>query len=186
METGEVQLAPAAEMPSASVLGRVTAPGRYGTRRAGGRVEGQIWSRRRQVLVPVFGSLILVAGIVTGVKGHARLQQTNVSTIAVYARLQRTFTELSTIRAHLATATSQSAAAGTTLAAASDQLTTIQTQLASAQTGVRLDGVSISELDTCLSGVDRTLNEISLGDQAGAATSLREVSAACQAAEPSG
>jgi hypothetical protein len=190
METAEVQLAPAADAPSPPLSGPVTSPLGHPTRRELRRQQlrdrRRARSRWQPVLVYVLGPLILVTATVAGIVDHARLQRTDTSLAAVRTELHRTLTTVSATKARLATVTGQAGAAGTALAAASNQLTTVQAELASAETGVRLDGVSISELDACLSGVDRALNEISLGDQSGAAGSLRQVASTCQAAEPSG
>jgi hypothetical protein len=46
--------------------------------------------------------------------------------------------------------------------------------------------VSISDLDICLSGVEKALNQISLGNRNGAATTLNGASPSCRGAQPSG
>jgi hypothetical protein len=186
METGEVQLPPAAELSDAPGLGMVAAKARHRSRPHSRREARRGWGRWRPAVLYGLGSLILIAAVAKGIEGHNRLQRTNASITAMRTEWHRTLTEVSTARAHLNQATSESDAAGTALAAASDQLTAVGAQLASAQAGVRVDGVNISELDACLSGVDRALNEVSLGDQADAAASLRQVSTSCQQAEPSG
>jgi hypothetical protein len=88
-------------------------------------------------------------------------------------------------RAQLAVDTAQSNQAGHTLSTESAQLAADQAQLAQAQAGVYAQGVSISDLDTCLSGVEESLNQLSLGNESGAATTLSGVAATCQDAEPS-
>ena len=45
-------------------------------------------------------------------------------------------------------------------------------------------GVSISNLDTCLAGVEKALNQIALANQTGAAATLQGVASNCRAAEP--
>ncbi len=185
METGEVQLPPTAATAGPPAL--TPTLGHDRRRRTGNRRgAGRRWSWWRPALIGAVGLLVLVATVVVSIGNDHRLVRTNDSIKATRAELDRTAAEVTAARAHLAAAASQSAAAGTALAAASNQLTQVRAQVASAQAGVRLDGVSISELQTCLSGVDQVLNEISLGDAAGAAAILRQNSASCQAAEPSG
>ena len=84
----------------------------------------------------------------------------------------------------LGSVTAQSAAAARTLATETSQLAAVEAQLAATEANVHADGVSIDDLDTCLSGVEQALNEISIDDQHGAASTLDGVAAPCRAAEP--
>ena len=54
-----------------------------------------------------------------------------------------------------------------TLATETSQLAAAQAQLASTEANVFANGVSINDLDTCLSGVEQALNQISLGRPGG-------------------
>ncbi len=65
------------------------------------------------------------------------------------------------------------------------QLSGLDAQLGLAETHVVTQGVRISDLDACLSGVEQALNQISLGDQAGAGETLSSVGPVCSGAEPS-
>jgi len=89
------------------------------------------------------------------------------------------------VRAQLAVDTAQSDQAGHTLSSDSNQLAADQAQLARAQAGIFAQGVSISDLDMCLSGVEKSLNQISLDDESGAAATLSGVASTCKDAEPS-
>ncbi|HEX4434169.1 MAG TPA: hypothetical protein VH012_05030 [Acidimicrobiales bacterium] len=65
----------------------------------------------------------------------------------------------------------------------SAQLLGAQTSLSAAQAHVTRQASLITSLQTCLTGVERALNELSVGDQPGAITALNAVSASCSAAE---
>jgi hypothetical protein len=84
-----------------------------------------------------------------------------------------------------AAVSAQATSAAQLLATETTQLALVQSQLASAEADVFANGVSINDLDTCLSGVEQALNQISLDDQSGAATTLDGVAASCRGALPS-
>jgi uncharacterized protein HemX len=130
--------------------------------------------------------LVLIGAVTVGFVSHAHLGQARSSLSSERARLRHTEALAATARSELAAVQGQSDAAGHTLASESTQLAADQAQLAHAQADVFAQGVSISELDTCLSGVEKSLNQISLDDQSGAAATLNGVAANCRAAEPSG
>jgi hypothetical protein len=138
-------------------------------------------------LVPgalIVGIVVLVAAVIVGFVSHTNLQHTTTSLNVERSQLRHTEALLATARSHLAAVQSQSDAAGHTLSSESAQLDAAQTELARTQADVFDQGVSISELDTCLAGVEKSLNQISLSDQSGAAATLEGVAANCRAAEP--
>lgn len=128
---------------------------------------------------------LLVAGLTVAVDTHAQLRRTDADLTAVRASLRGTLERAHRAEATLSTVTTQSAAAAGTLATETSQLGAAQDQLASTAADVFANGVSINNLDTCLAGVEQALNQISLDDQSGAATTLDAVAAACRGAEPS-
>ena len=67
----------------------------------------------------------------------------------------------------------------------SSQLSGLDDRLALSQSNVLSQGVRISDLDACLSGVEQALNQISLGNSAGAGSTLSQVGPECTGAEPS-
>jgi hypothetical protein len=142
-------------------------------------------SRRRLTLAYGAALALLVAGLVVAVTGDRGLHRTDDQLAALRIRLHQTIDRAHQAEQRLGAVTAQSTAAGTTLAAETAQLTASQAQLASTEANVFTNGVSINQLDTCLAGVERALNQISLNDQRGAAASLDGVAAACRAAEPS-
>ena len=101
------------------------------------------------------------------------------------AQLRRTDTLLPQVRAQLAVVHSPVRPGRAHPGLRLDQLAADQAQLARAQADVFAQGVSISDLDTCLSGVEKSLNQISLDDQTGAAATLSGVASNCKEAAPS-
>ncbi len=142
--------------------------------------------RHRLLAAYATGLALLATTVVVGAASHATLRSTQTSLTSVQAELRRATAHLAATRAELSTVTSQSGSARSSLATESAQLSADQTELASAEVNVFAKGVSISELDACLSSVERALNQISLGDQSGAATTISGASASCRAAEPAG
>ncbi len=128
---------------------------------------------------------LLVTTVFVAVDTHARLHRTNTDLSSVRDHLRQTIGRAHRAEAGLATVTAQSTAAASTLATETSQLAAANAQLESTEANVFANGVSINNLDACLAGVERALNQISLNDQAGAATTLNGVAAACRAAEPS-
>jgi hypothetical protein len=142
--------------------------------------------RRRLLVVYVVVSVLLVTAVVVGVQANRQLGRTDASLASIRGQLQRTTAQVATARSELATAVAHSEADEGTLRTETAQLATDQSQLAKVQADVHAKGVSIGQLDLCLSGVEQALNQIAVGDQAGAAATLNSVSANCQSAEPSG
>jgi len=143
----------------------------------------------RRWLIPVAygaGAVMLVLAGLVGINAHAQLNRTHASVASTRGELQHALSLVADTRTELAKVTGLADAAGRTLATASAQLTADQAKLAADQADVFSNGVSISQLDTCVAGVEQALNQISLGDQSGAAATLNGVAANCRAAEPSG
>jgi hypothetical protein len=128
---------------------------------------------------------LLIGGVVVAVTANHGLRATNHQLTAVRVRLEQTIGRAQVAEHHLKAVAAESTAAGTTLSTETAQLTAAQAQLASTEADVFTNGVSIGQLDTCLAGVERALNQISLNDQQGAEASLDGVATACRAAEPS-
>ena len=143
----------------------------------------------RRWLIPVAygaGAVMLVLAGLVGINAHAQLNRTHASVASTRGQLQHALSLVADTRTELAKVTGLADAAGRTLAAASAQLASDQAKLAADQVDVFSKGVSISQLDTCVAGVEQALNQISLGDQSGAAATLNGVAANCRAAEPAG
>jgi ABC-type transport system involved in cytochrome bd biosynthesis fused ATPase/permease subunit len=134
----------------------------------------------------VVAAALLVGTTVIGSVSHHHLQQTDSALAAQRAELRRTESQLAVAQSELTTVQGQSDATGRILSSESTQLATDQARLARAQADLFDQGISISELDTCISGVEKSLNQIALGVQAGAVATLESVAGNCQSAEPSG
>ena len=139
---------------------------------------------RRLVTGLVAGLLVLVALVAVGVVAHRDLEHTADTLAVAQTRLAESQSQLSAARRRLAAVQSQSATAGRALSTASARLATAQSQLARTQADVSTQGVSISNLDACLAGVEKALNQIALANQTGAAATLQSVASNCRAAEP--
>jgi septal ring factor EnvC (AmiA/AmiB activator) len=130
------------------------------------------------------GVALLAAALAAGVGAHAQLDRTNAELTVVRARLHLTVDRAHRAQAGLAAVTAQSTDAARTLATETSQLASVEAQLASTESNVFANGVSINNLNACLSGVEQALNQISLNDQQGAAATLNGVAASCRASEP--
>ena len=128
--------------------------------------------------------VVLAAGVAMGASSRAQLHRTDAELTAVRARLHQTVGRARQAESRLAAVTAQATSAAHLLSTETAQLASVQSQLASTEANVFANGVSINNLDTCLSGVEQALNEISLGDQHDAATTLNGVAASCRAATP--
>ena len=117
-------------------------------------------------------------GVALAVGLGGRIDRTDRQLGAVRAHLHQTLARAHQAEHDLASVSGQSASVGQALASETSQLDSAQAQLASTESNVHANGVSINELVTCLAGVERALNQISLSDQRGAAASLDSVAAA--------
>jgi hypothetical protein len=101
---------------------------------------------------------------------------------------QRTHTvaaQLAEVRRDLNILKTQVGSDSTALSQDSSELLGAQTSLAAAQAHVTQQAGQINSLQTCLTGVERALNELAVGGQASAIAALNSVSADCAAAEAS-
>lgn len=140
--------------------------------------------RWRLVLAYALVAVVLAVAVSVALGARARLHRADTQLTATRARLARTVTRSHRAEVALGSVTAQSTAAARALATETSQLASVEAQLAATEANVFADGVSIDDLDTCLSGVEQALNEISVDDQHGAASTLDGVAASCRAAEP--
>ena len=131
----------------------------------------------------VAAALLLGASVV-GLATHASQQQADRRLLIVRHELRDTTRHLAVVRTTLGATNEASTAAGATLAAETARLSALDSTLARAQADVWSQGVSIADLDACLSGVEQALNQISLSDAAGAGRTLSQVGPTCARAEP--
>jgi hypothetical protein len=137
-------------------------------------------------LVLTYGLIMVVLAVALSVAfgARGRLHGTDTQLVATRARLAGTVARAHRAEVALGVVSAQSITAAHTLAIETSQLAAVQAQLATTEANVSADGVSIINLDTCLSGVEQALNEISIDDQRGAASTLDGVAPSCRAAEP--
>jgi hypothetical protein len=128
----------------------------------------------------------LVAAVVVAFVGHGQLRKADSTLATTRSELRHTLAAVAAARTELLNVTGRADVAGQTLTAAAAQLATDQTRLAQAQADQFYQGVSINQLDLCLAGVEQSLNQIALGNTAGAAATLEGVAANCRSAEPTG
>jgi hypothetical protein len=128
--------------------------------------------------------VLLVGAVWVTVDTAARLHRTDAELAAVQARVQHTVARIHVTRVALHKVSVQSATAARLLDTASSELAADQSHLSAAEADVTTNGVNIADLNTCLSGVQQALNEISLGDRPAAVTSLDRVGPTCRSAEP--
>jgi hypothetical protein len=93
--------------------------------------------------------------------------------------------DLVAVRRDLHGADAQVDADSTALAKDTAQLKVVQAQLVQAQATVTQQGSDISDLQTCLGGVQQALNALSVGDQVQGVDQLDAVSTPCQNAAAS-
>jgi len=144
------------------------------------------WARWRLPAVYAAVAVLLGVGLAVAFRTHDQLRRTDDRLSAEQTLLHRTVVRAHRAEAELGTVSGQATDAGRTLATETSQLATAEAQLASTEANVFTNGVSINNLDACLSGVEQALNLISLADQQAAASTLDSVAASCRAAEPEG
>jgi hypothetical protein len=135
-------------------------------------------------VLALLGLLTVAAAIVVGVTSQLDIATANGSLTVTRTNLRHAQKTLDVLRGQLTSMKAQSTAAGITLAGQSAVLTKEQVALARAQMNVVANGVNISALDSCLSGIEQTLNQIAVNDVAGATSSLGSVENTCKSAHP--
>ncbi len=135
-------------------------------------------------VLALLGLLAAVAAIVIGVTSQLAIADANGSLAVTRTNLHHAKKTLDGLRGQLTAMEAQSTAAGITLAGESAALAKDQAALARAQMDVVANGVNISALDSCLSGIEQTLNQIAVNDVAGATSTLGSVENTCKSAHP--
>jgi phosphoribosylcarboxyaminoimidazole (NCAIR) mutase len=135
-------------------------------------------------LLSLVGLLVVVIAVVVGFGTELAIASTDASVSTAQVNLRHAHKTLDDLRGQLASAKSESEAAGITLAGDSAELAKVQAALAQAQKDVVANGVNISALDSCLSGIEQILNQIAVGDVGGATSTLSSVEGTCKSAHP--
>ncbi len=152
------------------------------------RSPSRPWSRAARVLRAMALATLLIAllvGVTVGLVTHASLDGANGRLTAARAGLLGSQEYQKAAVARLHTLSDAAAAEAFELGIDSSQLSGLDDQLALSQSNVLSQGIRISDLDACLSGVEQALNQISLGNAAGAGSTLSQVGPDCNGAEPS-
>jgi hypothetical protein len=159
--------------------------------------------RRKRLLALLAGIIALVVlttGILSDLQVRSELRLVRSSLRATQARLKAdqahlasTLKNLTSVQGDLASTTSQRDTlqvefkiTAWELSGAETNLASTLTNLANANAGLSLEGTTIATLNTCLGGVEKGLNQISVGDQSGAVTSMSAVASSCQALQGQG
>ncbi len=129
--------------------------------------------------------IALVVGVAIGLVTHASLDGANgrLDTASAALLQSQDYQKAAGLRLH--TLSDAAAAEAFELGIDTSKLSGLDDQLALSQYNVRSQGIRISDLDACLSGVEQALNQISLGNAAGAGSTLSQVGPECNGAEPS-
>ncbi len=136
-------------------------------------------------LAYVVGVTVLAVLVVVGAEAHAGVIRDGRRLVAVRTELRGAETQLAAVRAELGATTGHSNSAASTLAQETAQLTAVRTKLAGTEADVFDQAIGITDLTTCLSGVQQALNQIAVGNESGGAATLDGVAASCRAVEPS-
>jgi beta-xylosidase len=139
------------------------------------------------------GFAALGVGINSDLHTRSELRQARSALKATRSQVRLTLRTLTRVEATLLRTAAQRTDLQGELAATSQDLASAQANLSSTQAGlsdadktVATQGVDITVLNTCLSGVEHALNQIAVGDDGGAVTSISAVSTSCQALQGQG
>jgi len=140
-------------------------------------------NRRSVIFLAV--AVVLAAALI-GWGLHTRAQDAAATRRLQVARagVHRTVGDLLVAEVDLSTTKAQRTKVTGTLATETSLLRTTESQLAGERTTLSAQGIDITDLTSCLSGVQEALNAIALDDVPDAVTSLEGVATQCQDAEP--
>jgi hypothetical protein len=148
------------------------------------------WPRRKRWVVGITAGLLLAAALSWAIadqvsarqhfdRTHSALAVTQHQVHIVDAHLAELSRDVSILKTEVGSDT-------TALNQDSAQLLGAQTSLSAAQAHVTQQASLITSLQTCLTGVERALNALAVGDQPGGIAALNAVSTSCAAAEAAG
>ncbi len=129
--------------------------------------------------------IALVLGVAVGLVTHASLDGANGRLHTARAGLLHTQDDQRAAALRLHALSDAADAEAFELGIETSRLSGLDDQLGLSQLNVLSQGIRISDLDACLSGVEQALNQISLGNSAGAGSTLSQVGPECSGAEPS-
>ena len=146
-------------------------------------------SRRGRWIIGLTVGAVFAAGlgylIHDQVQAHDRFDQARSSLGVTRHQTSTVSSELADLRRDLALVTAQVGSDTTALNQDGSQLKGAQAALAAAQAHVSEQSSQITSLQTCLGGVERALNALSVGRKARALAALQAVSSSCSSATAS-
>ena len=127
-------------------------------------------------------------GISSDLQTRSALRQARSELSASRSQLARTLRSLSSVESNLLRTSGQRTVLQSELTTTTQELASAQANLSKTQAGLSSaddslvsQGIDIAVLNACLGGVERALNQIAVGDNGGAVTSISAVSGSCQA-----
>ncbi|HUC03748.1 MAG TPA: glycoside hydrolase family 43 protein [Acidimicrobiales bacterium] len=143
-------------------------------------------ARLRRTLLVLAAAAVVAAGVVTDMRAHTRLARTRVSLHHARAVLGRDDAAVAALRYGRGLTSSQVKGMRSQVTRTAGELALKELALGQTNVSVYLQGVSIADLHTCLSGVQNAYGQITEHDNAGALVDLSGVSAACLSSSDSG
>ncbi len=119
------------------------------------------------------------------VRAHDQFEQAQTSLGETRHQTDTVSAQLTELRRNLGLLTTQVGNESTALSQDASQLKAAQAALATDEAHVSQQASQITSLHTCLGGVERALNALSVGKQSRAITALNSVSSTCSAAAAS-
>jgi hypothetical protein len=144
--------------------------------------------RRRLLAAAAFALFAATAGFLVGGEVQAKTQfaLAHASIESTRHRIDAVLGDLASVRGSLHAVNGEVDANAAALASDTAELRSVQGALAQAQANVSAQGSNITALNTCLGGVEKAMNALSVGDQASAIAALNATSASCQSYAVSG
>jgi hypothetical protein len=139
--------------------------------------------RNRRWIIAIVALAFFAAGLgyVTGneVQANTQFDQGHASLNVTRHHISVVLGDLATVRHDLDVVNGQVDQDAVALSRDTAQLKKLQADLVNAQSNVSLQSQAISDLQTCLSGVEQALNALAVNDKGRAINALNAVSASC-------
>ena len=145
-----------------------------------GHHRGRRWILAAVAFVVLAGALGYLVG--NEVQANTQFDQAHHSLDVTRIRIARVDVQLASVRRQLTGLQGQVTQDSATLAADTNKLNSAKVALADAEANNSRQNAVITDLDTCLGGVEEALNALSVGDQSHAVAALDAVSASCDSA----
>ena len=153
----------------------------------------QVPLRRKRLLLVAIAAVALVAAGLAGVRAHLGQQRTEAELAQVEAQRADQQAIAAKLRDELAAAEGvsklanlDSAQARAALDSLNEQRRALEQQVLAADGGRGLQALATKRLTNCIDGLHQAVNQISVGDAAGGASTLGSVQDDCSAADAAG